>query len=82
MVTAALNGEIEKSNFIHNDLFNLDIPKNIKDVPIEIINPRDTWKDKNAYDEQAKKLANMFKENFEKKYPFMPNSIKSAGPKG
>ena len=82
MVTAALNGSIEKSEFIHDELFNLDIPKTIIDCPSEILNPKDTWKDKNAYDEQAKKLAHMFKENFDKKYPHMPSEIKNAGPKG
>ena len=82
MVTAALNGSIENSDFIHDELFNLDIPKTIADCPSDILNPKDTWADKNAYDEQAKKLAHMFKENFEKKYPNMPSEIKNAGPKG
>ena len=82
MVTAALNGSIEKSEFIHDELFNLDIPKTIADCPSDILNPKDTWADKNAYDEQAKKLAHMFKENFDKKYPNMPSEIKNAGPKG
>ena len=81
MVTAALNGSIEKSEFIHDDIFNVDIPKEIIDCPSEVLNPRDTWSDKAAYDAQAKKLANMFKENFEKKYPDMPAEIKNAGPK-
>ena len=81
MVTAALNGSIEKTDFIHDEIFNVDIPKEISDCPSDILNPKDTWKDKNAYDEQAKKLAKMFKDNFEKKYPDMPDNIKSAGPK-
>ena len=82
MITAALTGEIEKAEFKHDDLFNVDIPQSIKDVPSEVLNPRDTWKDKNAYDAQAKKLAKMFKDNFEKKYPHMPANIKNAGPRG
>lgn len=81
MVTAALNGNIEKSEFIHDDLFNVDIPTSIPECPSDVLIPKDTWKDKNAYDEQAKKLAKMFKENFEKKYPDMPEAIKNAGPK-
>ena len=62
-------------------MFNLDVPQSIKDVPTEILNPRDSWKDKDAYDKQALKLAKMFEENFEKKYPNMPSEIKNAGPK-
>ena len=81
MVTAALNGSIEKAEFMHDDIFNVDIPKEIADCPSDILNPKDTWKDKNAYDEQAKKLAKMFKDNFDKKYPNMPAEIKNAGPK-
>lgn len=81
MVTAALNGTIEKTEFVHDDVFNVDIPKEIPDCPSDILNPKDTWADKAAYDAQAKKLAQMFKENFDKKYPNMPEEIKSAGPK-
>jgi phosphoenolpyruvate carboxykinase (ATP) len=46
------------------------------------MNPRDTWKDKDAYDRTAKKLAKMFYENFMEKYPTMPKEIINAGPSG
>ena len=81
MVTAALNGSFDNVEYKHDDVFNLDIPQSCPDVPSEIMNPRDTWADKDAYDAQAKKLAKMFQENFEKKYPNMPENIKAAGPK-
>ena len=74
MVTAALNGTLESA-------FNLDIPQSCPDVPDEIMNPRDTWEDPAAYDAQAEKLAEMFRDNFAKKYPDMPEHIVSAGPK-
>ena len=80
MITAALNGELEKAEFVHDDLFNLDVPQSCPDVPSEIMNPRDTWADKEAYDAQAKRLAGMFHENFTKKYPDMPENIAKAGP--
>ena len=82
MITAALNGSIEDAEFKHDDVFNVDIPQTIEGVPSEIMNPRDTWADKAAYDEQAKKLAMMFKENFAKKYPDMEHEIVKAGPLG
>ena len=81
MVTAALNGSFDNVEYKHDDIFNLDIPQSCPDVPSEIMNPRDTWADKDAYDAQAKKLAKMFQDNFEKKYPNMPENIKAAGPK-
>ena len=81
MVTAALNGELEKVSYKHHKVFNLDVPQSCPGVPKNIMNPRDTWADKGAYDETAKKLAGMFQENFSKKYPNMPKEIVEAGPK-
>ena len=82
MVTATLNGSLENVEYKHDDVFNLDVPQSCPDVPDEIMNPRDTWEDKAAYDVQAKKLAKMFADNFAKKYPNMPKHIAEAGPKG
>lgn len=81
MVTAALNGDIDKSEFKHDAVFNLDVPQTCPNVPDEIMNPRDTWEDKAAYDDSAKKLAKMFQDNFAKKYPNMPKNIADAGPR-
>lgn len=82
MVNAAINGELNLVSYIHDDLFNLDIPEFISGVPDGILNPKDAWKDKKAYDETAMKLAKMFKDNFDKKYKDMPENIKKAGPLG
>ncbi len=81
MVTAALNGEFDNVEYRHDDVFNVDVPQSCVGVPSEIMNPKDTWSDKAAYDESAKKLAKMFEDNFAKKYPNMPEEIKNAGPK-
>ena len=81
MITAALNGTFDNVEYKHDEIFNLDVPQTCPNVPDEIMNPRDTWADKAAYDEQAKKLAKMFQENFAKKYPNMPKNIVEAGPK-
>ncbi len=80
MITAALNGDFDSAEYKHDDVFNLDIPQACPNVPSEIMNPRDTWEDKAAYDAQAKKLAKMFRDNFAKKYPNMPKNIAEAGP--
>ena len=82
MVTAALNGSLEKAEFVHDEIFNLEIPVSCPGVPSEILKPEDTWADKEEYKKQARKLASMFKENFEKKYPDMPEAIVKAGPRG
>lgn len=81
MITAALNGELEKAEYRHDDRFNLDVPQSCPGVPSEIMNPRDTWKNKKEYDKTAAKLAGMFAENFAKKYPNMAKEIAGAGPK-
>ena len=47
-------------------VFNLTMPKSCPDVPQEILNPRNTWSDKDAYDAAANKLRDMFRANFEK----------------
>ncbi|MEA4853671.1 MAG: phosphoenolpyruvate carboxykinase (ATP) [Christensenella sp.] len=82
MITAALNGDLEKAEYKHDEVFNVDVPQSCPDVPDIIMNPRDTWEDKAAYDESAKKLAKMFADNFTKKYPNMPKHIVDAGPRG
>ena len=81
MVTAALNGSLKDVEYKHDDRFNVEIPLTCPDVPSEILDPKQTWADKAAYDEQAQKLAEMFVENFQKKYAHMPEEITNAGPK-
>lgn len=79
MVTAALNGELDKVEYRHDELFNLDIPTRVDDVPPEILDPKHTWTDKSAYEKSAKSLAKMFIENFEK-FDGVSTEIKCAGP--
>lgn len=66
MVTAAIEGQLAHTEFEMERSFGLNIPKSCPNVPSEILNPRNTWKDKEAYDIQATKLTNLFRENFEK----------------
>ena len=65
MITAALSGKLDSVKYRHDDTFNLDIPTEVDDVPSEILDPKNTWIDKEAYDASAKKLAQMFVENFQ-----------------
>ena len=49
-----------------DERFGLAVPTQVPGVPAEVLRPRDTWSDAAAYDAQAKKLAEMFRKNFEK----------------
>ncbi len=80
MVSAVLNATIEDAEFTHNDMFNLDVPLSCPNVPSELLDPRSTWQDKDAYDRQAFKLARMFEQNCAKKYPYLAEEVRKAGP--
>ncbi len=80
MVTAALTGALDIVKYRHDDLFNVDIPTEVPGVPSEILDPRNTWTDKDSYDLSARKLAQMFIENF-KKFENISPEIINAGPK-
>jgi phosphoenolpyruvate carboxykinase (ATP) len=79
MVTAALNGELEKSEFVTDPVFGVQVPTTCPGVPAEVLQPRNTWEDKAAYDKQARELAARFAENFAKKFPDATD-IAQAGP--
>jgi len=81
IVTAALNGDLEKAEFRHDEIFNLLVPTTCPGVPDDVLNPRNVWADKAAYDAKAKDLASRFYKNFAK-YQNMPKHIVDAGPKG
>ncbi len=80
MITAALNGDLDKEEFVEHPVFGVFMPQNCPGVPSEILNPRNTWKDKEAYDAHTAKLAALFIENFNR-FSDMPENIKNAAPK-
>jgi phosphoenolpyruvate carboxykinase (ATP) len=81
MVNAALHGELTNVPTETDSVFGLAVPTEIKGVPPEVLQPRRTWKDPAAYDSQAKKLADMFRRNFEK-FGDVDPAIRNAGPQG
>ena len=81
MVRAALAGELDRVKTETDPVFGLAIPSEIKGVPSKVLNARATWPDAAAYDAQARKLAKMFRENFEK-FGSVDSATKNAGPKG
>ncbi|MDX1418084.1 MAG: phosphoenolpyruvate carboxykinase (ATP), partial [Candidatus Promineifilaceae bacterium] len=81
MVRAVLAGELDGVETFEEPFFNLAIPKHIEGVPETVLNPRNTWDDKEAYDAQAKKLVGMFIENFKQFEEGTSSEIIAAGPK-
>ncbi len=81
MVTAALTGDLKEVDFEPHPVFQVEIPKTCPDIPSEILDPKNTWKDKDAYDRTAKELARRFAENAEGFSEVAPE-ILSAGPRG
>ena len=69
LLNAALRGDLDKVEYELHPVFNLKMPKSCPGVDAKILNPRNTWTDKAAYDEAAVKLRDMFRKNFaEKKF--------------
>ena len=81
IVQAALTGELDESDTRRDPIFGLAVPTEINRVPANVLNPRSTWSDPAAYDAQARRLAGMFRENFEK-IGNVDVATKNAGPKG
>jgi phosphoenolpyruvate carboxykinase (ATP) len=81
MVHAALDGRLNKVEFNKDPVFGVEVPVSCPGVPPEVLNPRDTWTDKKAYDAQAKKLAQMFVDNFKQFEDGVTDEIKAAAPK-
>jgi len=80
MLNEALKGNLNSIKIEIDPFFGLNIPKKVTGVPSEVLNPRNTWKDKKKYDESAKKLANMFHDNFKAFEANVDKKIKNAGP--
>ena len=79
MVTAALTGAFDIVKFRHDDIFNLDVQLECQGVPSNVLDPKNTWIDKDSYELSAKKLAQMFIDNFTK-FSDISDDIRNAGP--
>jgi len=68
IVRAALNGDLKNAEFYPDPIFRVGVPKSCPGVPSHILNPVNTWDDKEAFQRQAKKLAEKFQQHFEKAF--------------
>jgi phosphoenolpyruvate carboxykinase (ATP) len=82
MVHAALDGALEGVPTVTDPVFGVEVPTAVPGVPTEVLTPRGTWADGDAYDAQARRLAAMFQENFERFAGRVSPEIAAAGPRG
>ena len=77
MVNAAIEGRIPKE-YETEPFFGLRIPKTVPDVPSDVLNPRNAWSDKDAYDAQARKLSQLFFDNFKRFEDHVSTSVNAV----
>ncbi len=80
IVTTALSGELDDVETRLDPIFGFRVPTTCPGVPNEILDPKQTWKDPEAYDAKAKELARAFQDNFKNKYANLAPEVRQAGP--
>jgi len=81
MIRAILSGELAKIQTTTDPIFGVNVPFSCPDVPAEVLQPRNTWADKEAYDRQASDLARRFNENFKKYEAGVTDAVRAVAPK-
>ena len=81
MIRAALSGALDHVQYDTDPVFNVDVPTACPDVPADVLKPRSTWRSGADYDVQARKLAEMFAENFKSFEGDVTPAVKAAGPR-
>ena len=81
MITAALEGQLDAVPTVPDPLFRVEVPTACPGVPAEVLQPRSTWADPDAYDQQARKLSLMFRENFVRYGYGVPSTVRAAAPR-
>ena len=81
MIRAILNGSLANVGTRPDPIFGVQVPVSCPDVPSEVLQPRNTWSDKEAYDRQARDLARRFNENFKKYESGVSEGVRAVAPK-
>ena len=81
LLSAALDGSLNNAPFRTDPFFGFQVPITVPNVDMQILNPRDTWADKDAYDAKAKALVNLFIANFEQFADHVDAGVRDAAPK-
>jgi phosphoenolpyruvate carboxykinase (ATP) len=80
MISAALSGKLENVSYTKDAIFGLNTPDSCQGVPTEILVARNTWENKEEYDQKANELARVFNENFQKYSSFANEEILQSSP--
>ncbi len=81
MLSAALLGALDGIACRTDEIFGFSVPTEVPGVDPNLLDPRSTWSDADAYDRKARELARMFVENFEKRFADADGAVRAAGPK-
>ena len=81
MLAAALSGELDDVEYRTDELFGFEVPVGIPGVVAKLLDPRSTWRDPSEYDERARELAQMFRDNFAKFAGEAGEAVAAAGPR-
>ncbi len=80
MVQAALSGKLDDVETRTDPVFGIAVPRTVAGVPDDVLDPRSTWADPEAFDVQANKLAGMFRDSFAKFADQVSEEVRAAGP--
>ena len=81
MLRAALSGDLDEVEFRTDELFGLRVPVRVPGVDAKLLDTRSTWSDPERYDVKARELAELFAENFARRFADVDERIRAAGPK-
>lgn len=82
LLNAALEGKLDHAGFVTEPVFGLEIPRECPGIPTGILMPRESWKNKETYDQKAGELAKSFQDQFKQYETLVADEIKNAGPVG
>ena len=80
IISAIHDGELARVETARDPIFGFSVPTACPGVPSEVLIPRNTWSDKSSYDATARKLAGLFRDNFEKYADRASDEVRAGGP--
>jgi phosphoenolpyruvate carboxykinase (ATP) len=78
MINAVLDGTLAQASMRTDPSFAVAVPESCPDVPAEVLDPKSTWSDKQAYDEAARQVVKLFEENFKRFESYVDSKVKKA----